>query len=861
MPLLTSPSQHTPVMQQYLRIKAEHRDALLLYRMGDFYELFFDDAQQAADLLGIALTARGQSGGKPIPMAGVPAHSVESYLGRLLKQGQSVAICDQIGDPANSRGPVERKVTRVLTPGTLTDDSLLEDHRQNLLCGIYISTDGVGMAYLELSSGHFHCTTLGDDSALLAELERLQPAEVVIAEDVPRTHWLCRRAGVRRLPTWYFDCESGRRLLLSQFGLADLSSLELEQAPLMVAAAGCVLRYAKQTQCTEMPHLQPPQIQQYDANLVLDATTRRNLEISTSLCGNPAQTLTAVFDRTATAMGCRELKRWLTQPLRDRARIRRRQQAISTLMQSADLAALQAILKQIGDLERVLSRIGLGSARVRDLMHLRRSLTRIPELPATLANCDTAGLGGLLRAIDNHPDLLCLLRQAIAAEPSLLIADGGVIASGYDADLDALRRLTTDGDQYLNQLEQEERARSGIAHLKVGYNRVHGYYIELPRSQASNAPTAYIRRQTLKSTERYTTADLKQFEDRILSARARSMEREKQLYNALLARLLKYLPGLQRLVAALAKLDVLANLAERAQSLNLSLPVLTDDPCIQIEGGRHPVVDAHLSSPFIANDVVLDNERRMLIITGPNMGGKSTLMRQTALIVLLAHVGSFVPAKAATIGAVERIFTRIGGGDDVASGRSTFMVEMSEMAHILHRAGAHSLVLIDEIGRGTSTYDGLALALACATHLATVNHAFTLFATHYFELTGLPEQYPTMRNIHLAAREHEDKIVFMYRAMEGPASRSYGIQVARLAGVPESVIANAQGLLQSLESSDTGTAVAPRTAPASPCASAQVSAEPTPSALRQRLQAVDPDTLTPRAALALIYELKALEAE
>ena len=856
MNLLTSPSQHTPMMQQYLRIKADYRDTLLLYRMGDFYELFYDDAQQASDLLGIALTARGQSNGKPIPMAGVPAHAVDSYLNRLLKQGKNVAICDQIGDPANSHGPVERKVTRVLTPGTLTDDSLLENHHQNLLCGIYISANGsAGMAYLELASGRFHCAELADENALVSELERLQPAEILIETDLADHHWLSQQTCVRQLPQWYFDADSGRRLLLEQFGLADLNSLDLEQAPLAIAAAGCVLRYAQQTQCTAMPHLQPPHIQQYDANLVLDARTRRSLEITVNLSGNPAQTLISVFDRTATAMGYRELQRWLTQPLRDRVPIRHRQQAIRALMQGADIVALQAILKQIGDLERVQSRIGLGSARVRDLLHLRRALDVLPKLPAVLANCDTALLSSLMQAIDDHPELDRLLHQAIAAEPALLIADGGVIASGYDTDLDDLRRLASDGDHYLHQLEQEERRCSGVTTLKIGYNRVHGYYIELPRSRASKVPAEYIRRQTLKNSERYTTNSLKQFEDRILSARARALEREKQLYNALLSQLLNYLPSLQRMVAALSKLDVLSNLAERAQTLNLCQPRLTDDPQIVIEGGRHPVVDAHLDAPFIENDVMLNQECRMLIITGPNMGGKSTLMRQTALIVLLAHVGSFVPAKTATIGAVDRIFTRIGGGDDLASGRSTFMVEMTEMAHILHRASACSLVLIDEIGRGTSTYDGLALALACAVHLGTVNNALTLFATHYFELTRLPLQYHTMRNIHLEAREHEDKIIFMYRVKDGPASRSYGIQVAHLAGVPRTVITHAQDLLRTLEKSDNSIARIPGDISPTP-----MPERPMPSALHQRLQLADPDTLTPRAALALIYELKTLES-
>ena len=854
---------HTPVMQQYLRIKAEHSDALLLYRMGDFYELFYNDAQIAAELLGIALTARGQSGGEPIPMAGVPAHAVETYLTRLLKQGQTVAICDQIGDPATSRGPVERKVTRILTPGTLTDDNLLQDSAENLLCGIYMTPAGAGaIASLELSSGHFRCIELADNAALMAELERLQPAEILIAEDFPRSHRLSDRPEVRRLPSWHFDVDTGRRLLLEQFGLVDLISLELEQAPLAVAAAGCVLHYAQQTQLVALPHLHPPRIERHEDALILDATSRRNLEITTSLSGNPEQTLAAVLDRTATAMGCRQLRRWLARPLRDHEQIRDRHRVIGELIQHTDPEAVRSTLKTIGDLERVLSRVALRSARPRDLVHLRQALTAIPTVISAFSITASAALTMLLMEIDEHAELNRQLHQAIAQEPSLLLRDGGVIAVGYDAELDQLRQLATDANQYLNDFEQRERTRSGIATLKVGYNRVHGYYIELSRGQSQRAPPEYIRRQTLKSTERYTIPELKQFEDRILSAHTHAMEREKQLYVTLLEQLGQHLSSLQKTATALAKLDVLCNLAERANTLNLQRPELTDQSEITIKAGRHLVVEANSDEAFIANDIALHNDRRMLIITGPNMGGKSTLMRQTALIVLLAHVGSFVPAQAATIGSIDRIFTRIGAGDDLAGGRSTFMVEMTETANILHHATNQSLVLIDEVGRGTSTYDGLALASACATHLATHNRAFTLFATHYFELTTLPSQYPTIHNLHLTAQEHGDRIVFMYRAQPGPASRSYGLQVARLAGVPAEVMGQAQRLLSTLERGhhNEPATSAQEPAPIAPTDCAAIAEPVVTDAVHELLNQTDPDTLTPREALALMYELKSRAA-
>jgi DNA mismatch repair protein MutS len=844
-------ARHTPVIRQYLRIKAEHPDILLFYRMGDFYELFFDDARRAASLLDIALTRRGQSGGEPIPMAGVPVHAVESYLAKLVRQGESAAICEQIGDPAESRGPVERRVTRVVTPGTLSEEALLEERQQNLLCALHACNGGFGLAALEISSGAFSCIELDGPEAMTSELERLQPAELLLSEDAPAVEGLERRPGVRRMPPWHFDAQTSRRALCAQFGTRDLAAFGLESAELAVGAAGCLLQYAKETQRTALPHIRSLKLERREDCIILDAHTRRNLEITRTLSGEPGTTLADILDHTTTAMGSRLLRRWLGAPLRNRELLSHRHHCVEALLHSPQQRALAGALRELGDLERILSRIALKTARPRDLGQLRSALGVVPQIHRLVGELDTPLMADILQRAPEFPSVHSLLQSAVVETPPVLIRDGGVIADGYDAELDELRALSTDADAFLDDLEQRERERTGINALKVGYNRVHGYYIEFGRSHAQRAPADYVRRQTLKGAERYVTPELKDFEDKILSARERALAREKALYEGLLEALCESLAALQRAAGALAELDVLANFAERAQALDYRRPELDDHPGVHIVSGRHPVVEQSLDDAFIPNDLDLDASRRMLIVTGPNMGGKSTFMRQTALIVLLAHVGSFVPAERARIGPVDRIFTRIGAGDDLAGGRSTFMLEMSEMAQILHNATAQSLVLIDEIGRGTSTYDGLSLAWACAAHLAQEVRAFTLFATHYFELTELPSRFDAMDNVHLEVREYGHRIVFMHQVLPGPANRSYGLQVAALAGVPGQVLARARAILEELE-------LKPRTAELkAEDEQIELFAETTPEGrLASLLEAVDADALTPREALDLVYRLK-----
>ncbi len=851
---MTAPQTHTPMMQQYLRIKAEHGDTLLLYRMGDFYELFYDDAKRASELLDIALTTRGQSAGAPIPMAGVPVHSVETYLARLLALGESVAVCEQIGDPAASRGPVERQVTRVVTPGTVTDEALLDERRETLLVALARRGDTVGLAGLELAAGRFFCADLRGDEALDAELARLEPAEVLLCEDDPLPAPLQGHPGVRRLEPWSFRDDGAREALCEHFGVADLAGFGLEGAPLGVRAAGALLAYARHTQRAALPHVTGLHVEDRGTALILDAATRRNLEISRALSGEDGRTLAGVMDRTATAMGARLLRRWLHRPERDRETIAARQHVVGEL-RDADHRELRARLRPVGDLERILARVALRSARPRDLSQLRAALGALPGVHAGFADVAAPRLVALLASAPPMEALHDLLRRALVESPPALVRDGGVIAPGYDETLDGLRSLAQDSERFLAELESRERARTGVANLKVGYNRVHGYYIEMPRSQAARAPQDYVRRQTLKNAERYVTPELKGFEDKVLSARERALALERQLYEGLLDRLAGELAPLQRAAAALAELDVLANFAERAATLDLHPPELTAGPGIHIRGGRHPVVEQALDGRFTPNDVSLDEPARMLVVTGPNMGGKSTLMRQTALIVLLAHTGSFVPAQSARIGPVDRIFTRIGAGDDLAGGRSTFMVEMTEAALILRNATHDSLVLLDEIGRGTGTYDGMALAWAAAVELATRVHAYTLFATHYFELTALPEHHPGIANVHMEVREHGSDVVFLHRVRPGPASRSYGLQVAALAGVPGHVLDRARLVLARLEREGRD----PEPRPDSPQIGLFEPAAPDP--LHERLAAVDPDSLTPREALDLLYDLKRLSRD
>ncbi|NOX75445.1 MAG: DNA mismatch repair protein MutS [Gammaproteobacteria bacterium] len=859
-------NKHTPMMQQFLRIKAEFPDTLLFYRMGDFYEMFFDDARQAAKLLDITLTARGKSGGDPIPMCGIPYHSADGYLAKLVRQGVSVAICEQVGDPAKSKGPVERKVTRIVTPGTVTDEALLEERRDNLVVAVHGHGGRYGLGALDVTSGRFSVLEVDGDEALSSELERLNPSELLLNEEAIPAGIDTSRPGLRHQPPWYFELDAARRLLTQQFGTHDLAGFGIggegcEQLHLAIAAAGCLLQYVKDTQRTALPHIRGLQVERREDSVVLDAASRRNLELETNLGGGREHTLAWVMDHTATPMGSRLLRRWINRPLADHLPLRQRHHAVAVLLDGHHHEGLHDTLRSIGDVERILARVALRSARPRDFAQLRDTLGQLPALRNTLTAIITGQDCSLLEAvhqrIGDYPQLHELLARAIIDTPPALIRDGGVIAPGFDAELDELRTIKQNAGQFLLDLETRERERTGINTLKVAYNRVHGYYIEISKAQSANAPEDYIRRQTLKGAERYITPELKAFEDKALSANERALAREKSLYEGLFDRFADVIAELQDSAAALAELDALANFAERADNLDLVQPELVDTPGLHIEAGRHPVVEQVSSEPFIPNDVHFDEQRRMLIITGPNMGGKSTYMRQTALITLLAHVGSFVPARRAVIGPFDRIFTRIGASDDLAGGRSTFMVEMTETANILHNASERSLVLMDEVGRGTSTFDGLSLAWACAEELATTVHAFTLFATHYFELTTLPETLLQIANVHLDAVEHGDGIVFMHTVKEGPANQSYGLQVAALAGVPKAVIQRAKKHLIQLEkqSADapSGETVKQFSLFSSPTAPP---AKDHPAL--KALKSIDPDELTPREALEALYRLRDL---
>ena len=913
--------KHTPMMQQYLRIKAEHPDMLLFYRMGDFYELFHEDAARAAKLLDITLTQRGASNGQPIKMAGVPYHAAEQYLARLVKLGESVAICEQIGDPATSKGPVERKVVRIVTPGTLTDSALLEEKRDSLLLAISSSHDkgrpgGVGLAWLNLVSGQFFvCETTPEN--LPAELERLQPSEILHAENTAAPQQNVPR---KTLPDWHFDLETAHRVLCQQFATLDLAGFGCDDFTVGLEAAGALLGYAKLTQGKAISHIRSLQVYSADQYVRMDAATRRNLEITQTLRGEPAPTLLSLLDTCATNMGSRLLHHWLHHPLRDRNVLRARLDAVEQLNSSnpsrpplirggvdaergafvtsldkgrpggvcALHRAIHEHLKPSVDVERITARIALRSARPRDLSGLRDTFAQLPQLHAALTACDAPLIITLADALhlpvrpepvegssrsdvqaivtltsgaSVHPstssgrtesELVELLQKTIKPEPSSVLREGGVIADGFDAELDELRGIQNNCGDFLLALEARERARTGITTLKVEYNRVHGFYIEVTHAQSANVPDDYRRRQTLKNAERYITPELKAFEDKALSANERALAREKFLYEQLLDQLAPFIPQLQRIAAAIAELDVLATFAERAATLNFSAPQFVDDAQISIAQGRHPVVEAQVDT-FTPNDATLSEARRMLLITGPNMGGKSTYMRQVALIALLAHCGSFVPAQQAVLGEIDQIFTRIGASDDLASGRSTFMVEMTEAANILHNATEKSLVLVDEIGRGTSTFDGLALAYAIARHLLEKNCSYTLFATHYFELTRLADEFAQLANVHLAAIEHQHSIVFLHSVNEGAASQSYGLQVAALAGVPNDVIRAAKKQLRKLEQNSA--AQNPQgdlfdKKPELP--------EPEEHPLLAALRELQPDELSPRDALDRLYQLKKL---
>jgi len=837
-------------MQQYLRIKADHASTLLFYRMGDFYELFFDDARKAARLLDITLTSRGQSGGKPIPMAGVPHHAADNYLSRLIKLGESVAICEQTSDPVAGKGPVEREVVRIITPGTITEENLLDEHRDNLLVALHYAENIYGLAALDITSGRFHVLEINSSEQLHAELERLNPVELLYAEDAVFPDTVERsisNTAICKQPPWWFDLDSAQRILNAQFNTLDLSGFGGEHLSVAIMAAGCLLQYVKDTQRSALPHITGLQVENSDDTIVLDAATRRNLEIEFNLSGGTENTLASVIDRTVTTMGSRCLRRWLHNPLRDISTLQQRHQAIAELIDNQLYARLQDELRSIGDIERIMTRVALQTARPRDLDTLHRSLTNLPALQNTLKSCYCPLLAQLSSEISEHPQVIKLLGAAIKENPPVLIRDGGVIASGYNKKLDELRALSKNADDFLLQLENRERERTGIKTLRVSYNRVHGYYIEVSRAQSDNLPADFVRRQTLKNAERFITSELKEYEDKVLSARERALALEKSLYEEVLQLLLEHLTALQNCARGLAALDTLSCFAERAENLGYCCPEFVETPGISIKEGRHAVVEKVRDEAFIANDTLLSDSKRMNIITGPNMGGKSTYMRQTALIVLLANIGSYVPARSCVIGTVDRIFTRIGAADDLASGRSTFMVEMTEAANILNNATENSLVLMDEIGRGTSTFDGLSLAWACAHHLAMKNKSYTLFATHYFELTALPDELPGINNVHIDAVEHGDKIVFLHSVKPGPANQSYGLQVAQLAGVPISVIQRAQEKLVTLEQQAVATH-----ADSGQCEMFMDRLHP----VVERLQEINIDDISPRDALDILYQLK-----
>ncbi|MEN9727619.1 MAG: hypothetical protein RL434_1985 [Pseudomonadota bacterium] len=839
-----APNSHTPVMQQYLRIKAEHPGLLLFYRMGDFYELFFDDAKRAAKLLDIVLTGRGESDGERIPMAGVPAHAVDNYLARLLRLGESVVICEQIGDPAASRGPVERKVTRILTPGTLVEDSLLNERRDALLVAVNPRAGRHGLAWLELASGRFHAMEVDSPAAVETELARLRPAELLYPDDAadavegqgapvqrarPASHFAPTPAACKRLGINHSDC------ILAPDSPA-------------IGAAASVLAYAEEMHCGVLPHLRALELEQRGDILQIDPATRRHLELVESTGDEGAETLVSLLDTTVTSMGGRLLRRWLVTPLQDHARIARRLECVAVLLASPQALNLRDGLREVCDLERIATRIALRSARPRELGQLRDTLRAMPGLHAIIAGLDSPALRVLGGMLGDFAAECVLLESALVAQPPLLVREGGIFAPGYDAELDAARGMAEDGAQYLLDLEQRERARTGISGLKVGYNRVHGYYIELSRARGDEVPPDYHRRQTLKGVERYITPELKQFEHRILGATEESLAREKRLYEALLERLSERVAAFQSAAAALAEVDVLACFAERAESLHWAAPVFTDEPGLSIQQGRHPLVERFGSGNFVANDLELDENRRMLVITGPNMGGKSTYMRQTALIAILAHCGSHVPAAAARFGPLERIFSRIGAHDQLSRGQSTFMVEMTEIAHILRHATPLSLVLIDEIGRGTSTFDGMSLAWAAAEHLATRNRSLTLFATHYFELTAIAAAVEGVANVRVEAIEHGEQVVFTHAVREGPANQSFGLAVALLAGVPRDVVDAARHKLAGLNHHYLEGLQAH--SPQLPLP------EPVLHPALARLASLDPDALTPRDALTLLYELQ-----
>jgi DNA mismatch repair protein MutS len=853
-PAVSKQASHTPLMQQYLRIKADYPDTLLLFRMGDFYEVFYEDARRAAKLLDITLTSRGTSAGAPIPMAGIPYHALDGYLVKLIRKGESAAICEQVSEPTAGKGIVDRKVVRIVTPGTVTDEALLSGRQDNLLAAAARVGKSWALSWMDLSSGRFLARLLPTQAELETQLERLLPTELLVSEDADWAEPLSGQRGLRKRAPWHFDRETAYHLLTEQFGTRDLGGFGIEDEPAAIAAAGALLQYAQETQRTALPHLRAIQMENPHNHLHLDAATRRNLELLHHPEGRSEHTLAGIMDSTVTPMGGRLLRRWIAEPIRDRARLQLRHDSIGALLETRLYETLRMLFRSVGDIERILARVALGSARPRDLTTLRQALGVLPEIKAGLISTKREPLQKSGEEIENLPQLHELLCAALVDEPPVLIRNGGVIAQGYDTELDELRGLSENANDFLLEYENRQKEESGIANLKVGYNRVHGYFIEITHAHQDKVPLHYKRRQTLKAAERYITEELKAFEDQVLSSRERAQARELFCYEQLVNKLQSELNPLQAVAGAIARLDVLCAFTERAVTLDFCCPELSEQTGIDIRDGRHPVIEHVQSEAFTPNDTEMNQQRRMLIITGPNMGGKSTYMRQTALICLLAYSGSWVPATRAVIGPLDRIFTRIGAGDDLSRGRSTFMVEMTETANILHSASQHSLVLMDEIGRGTSTYDGLALAWAVAEYLARQVKAYTLFATHYFELTHLPEQLEGVHNVHLKAVEHGDSIVFLHSVNDGPASQSYGLQVAALAGIPRNVLRQARFQLSKLEKGGDDN---PQMGLFTTYAEPEPELEPDNPVL-DKLDEIDPDELTPRAALDLIYKLKAL---
>jgi len=851
---------HTPMMQQYLALKAEHPDMLLFYRMGDFYEMFYADAEKAAKLLDITLTSRGQSAGQPVRMAGVPFHSVEQYLAKLVKLGESVAICEQVGDPATSKGPVERKVTRIVTPGTVTDSALLAASRDSYLAAAAFAGPDAGVAWISLASGELRVAQVPRER-LGETLERLAPAELLLPRDAepPRTF----AGALKQLDPWQFDEAAARRELARQFGTADLSGYGVEEAGLAVAAAGALIAYCRHTQQSALPHVTGMRVERESELVLMDAATRRNLEITETLGGAESPTLFSLLDRCATSMGSRRLRHWLHHPLRDTRSLEARHAAVESLAHPSSRLRhprLAEIFAGWSDVERITARIALRSARPRELAGLRDTLASLPALHSALAECGEDGVAARAEALRPAPELLEALAGTLKDEPAALVREGGVIRTGRDAELDELRAIQDDCGAFLLDMEKRERGRTGIANLRVEFNRVHGFYIEVTQGQLDKVPIEYKRRQTMKNAERFITPELKAFEDKALAAGERALAREKALYEELLDALNAHMARLKELAGAASELDALGSLAACAEALSLSRPSFTTEDCIDIRDGRHLVVESQVDD-FIPNDALLTRTRQLLLITGPNMGGKSTYMRQVAQIALLAHCGSFVPAASATLGPIDRIFTRIGASDDLAGGRSTFMVEMTEAAAILNGATPRSLVLVDEIGRGTSTFDGLALAYAIASHLATSVRCYTLFATHYFELTQLAAELANVANIHLDAVEHKDRIVFLHRVEGGPADRSYGIHVAHLAGIPKDVVRVARKHLARLESHLRPEGAQPDLFASGAGTGASSAAPPAHDPLAEALRAMKPDELTPREALEALYRLRKLADE